>query len=158
MGFSLGLGYAHPSNGDNVVSSMVGGMMTVRNGDFPMKTGDRVMWYFYFERDCFSENGVRNLSIHSNGSTYGSADPYYSQRRGKMLQQNGMYDRKCGPGGLDKIAQTSGKLPIALIKPFFEGFGLSGIYPFDRVRVIGKAMSNARPFDGVDILVCTQSM
>eukprot|EP00961_Rhodomonas_salina_P191482 2584150-Rhodomonas_salina.1 len=27
MGFSLGLGYAHPSSGDTVVSSMIGGML-----------------------------------------------------------------------------------------------------------------------------------
>eukprot|EP00961_Rhodomonas_salina_P164211 2211927-Rhodomonas_salina.1 len=42
MGFSLGLGYAHPSSGDTVVSSMIGGMLSVQNGHFHMNTGDAV--------------------------------------------------------------------------------------------------------------------
>eukprot|EP00961_Rhodomonas_salina_P009624 130335-Rhodomonas_salina.1 len=59
MGFSLGLGYAHPSSGDTVVSSMIGGMLSVQNGDFHMNTGDAVQWYFSFEKDIFDRHGRR---------------------------------------------------------------------------------------------------
>lgn len=167
MGFSLGLGYAHPSSGDNVVSSMIGGMMTVRNGDFPVKTGDRVMWYFYFEKDFFTETGYRNfeeigkIDEDNYGRPFPSQrDPHRNERYAKMLMQNGVYERNnvSRPDMLKVIVQTSGKLPIALVKPYFEGFTPETIFPYDKMRVFGKAVSNARPYEGVDILICTQSI
>eukprot|EP00961_Rhodomonas_salina_P245021 3311092-Rhodomonas_salina.1 len=59
MGYSLGLAYAHPSSGDNVVSAMVGGMISVQNGHFQVHTGDIIMWYFDFERPYFTDDGGR---------------------------------------------------------------------------------------------------
>ena len=164
MGFSLGLGYAHPSSGDNVVSSMIGGMMTVRNGDFPVKTGDRVMWYFYFEKPCFTETGYRDIENVNRDDLIrpfpSQRDPHRNERYIKMLMQNGVYERNnvSRPDMLKTIAQTSGKLPIALVKPYFEGFTPKTIFPYDKMRVFGKAVSNARPYEGVDILICTQSI
>lgn len=48
-GISLTQAFAHPHTGDTALSTMIGGMKTIRNGRFPMYAGDLVMWYFEFE-------------------------------------------------------------------------------------------------------------
>eukprot|EP00961_Rhodomonas_salina_P295328 3935359-Rhodomonas_salina.2 len=60
-GISLTQAFAHPHSGDTALSSMIGGMKTIRNGRFPCYAGDQVMWYFEFEADAgvFQENGER---------------------------------------------------------------------------------------------------
>jgi hypothetical protein len=169
MGFSLGLGYAHPNSGDNVVSSLIGGMMTVRNGDFPMRTGDRVQWYFYFEKGFFESDGKRikaDLDDHvhdmaherrqwPNEITKSDNDPYRMSRYIHAMQQNAVYDVNHVMNKNKRIDYTIGKIGAASIKPYFEAYGLDE-YPLDRIRVFAKAVSNARPYDNVDIIICTQ--
>lgn len=51
-GISLTEAQAHPHAGDTALSSMIGGLKTIRNGRFPVYAGDAVMWYFEFEADA----------------------------------------------------------------------------------------------------------
>ena len=44
VGVSVGLAYAHPNSGDNMCTSMIGGMKTVMNGAFDIQGGDLVHW------------------------------------------------------------------------------------------------------------------
>ena len=53
QGVALGTAYASPLTGDTVASVLVGGVVTVMNGAFPMHTGDQVQWYFDFEENNF---------------------------------------------------------------------------------------------------------
>ncbi len=166
MGFSLGLAYAHPTSGDTVASSMIGGLMTVRNGPFRICTGDRVQWIFSFEYNKFDEMGRRTKAANTQKlDIYKNNNNHQINRMKATLMQNGVYDfehfmtdiKKSQTGSKkDPGAKTTGKIPIAVIKPFFDGLLPEEIFPRDRMRIIGKAISNARPWDNVDIMICTQ--
>lgn len=150
MGYSLGLAYAHPSSGDNVVSAMVGGMLSVQNGHFQVHTGDLIMWYFDFERPYFTDEGGRpeNIEVVNIAPDRGA-----DERRKTHLRENGVYPG--GPGeGRDR---NSGKTQIAYPKPYVLEFNRPPNWK-DKRRVFARAMSNARPFDKLDLLICTQSI
>lgn len=145
MGFSLGLAYAHPSSGDTVVSSMIGGMLTVQNGHFPVCTGDMIMWYFSFEEENFDPQGRRLAEDMTEKRTL---DPATKGRETMHQRQNGNID-------IGNEHHT-GKVNVAYPKPYFPSKHRTG--GLDGLRVFAKAVSNARPFDMVDILICTQSI
>ena len=62
QGYSLGVASANHLSGDIMTSVQVGGMLTVRNGDFACETGQMVQWYFDFEKGSFHEDdgGLEN--------------------------------------------------------------------------------------------------
>jgi hypothetical protein len=43
-GISLTQAFAHPHTGDTALSTMIGGLKTIRNGRFPVYAGDLIMW------------------------------------------------------------------------------------------------------------------
>jgi hypothetical protein len=145
MGFSLGLGYAHPSSGDTVVSAMIGGMITVQNGGFDICTGDPVMWYWEFERGFFDKDGRRLGAGYNAGQL--------ALTRGET-ERRAMHQRENGNIHIGN-EHHEGKRNIAYPKPFLRHPVLGGL---DKMRVFGKAVSNARAWDQVDIMVCTQSI
>lgn len=140
MGFSMGLGYAHPSSGDTVVTSMIGGLLTVQNGAFHVCTGDLLMWYFEFEDDNFDERGKRlPASLHRKQL------PFDAKRRKIHFEKE-----------LGNFPNTVGKQNIFLVKPTSIHDIME--YPGDLCRVFGKALSNARPYDKVDLVIGSQAM
>eukprot|EP00961_Rhodomonas_salina_P302329 3940804-Rhodomonas_salina.4 len=140
MGFSLGTGYAHPNSGDTVVSAMIGGMLTVQNGGFMVSTWDIIMWYWDVEKDYFDPSGKRINVLQL------PQDPDAKRRKMMADRQNGNWPKE----------GVVGKSFIAYPKPF--SLSDSNNHLMDKLRVFGKAVSNARPFDKVDILICTQSI
>lgn len=168
MGFSCGLGYVHPSNGDTVVSALIGGLTTVRNGAFPIKTGDLVMWYFDFEAICFDKNGRRVVVQQQNGNMLPEPGIGLDPRDAgvAMRDDDGIIDRRNAwqrqngnvgaPGhNIDTNQERhGGKHNVFLVKPFFHTSARD--YYMDRVRIIGKALANARPYDMVDIQIGSQ--
>lgn len=144
MGFSLGLGYAHPSSGDTVVSAMIGGMISVQNGHYHVCTGDQIMWYFEFEEVFFDRDGRRIRD--AKGGVLGPAE---RARRGAHRRENGHYE------GTNE--RNTGKTNIAYPKPYLPP-ALEKLGGLDRARIFAKAVSNARPFDKLDLLICTQSI
>lgn len=147
MGFSLGLGYAHPSSGDTVVSSMIGGMISVQNGAFDLCTGDYVMWYWEFERPFFDKDGWR-IDNADESELLLTRDE--RERQTMHLRQNG----EIHIGN----EHHEGKKNIAYPKPFVHRWDKPELGALDRLRVFGKCVSNARAFDVVDLMVCTQSV
>lgn len=140
MGFSMGLGYAHPSSGDTVVTSMIGGLLTVQNGAFHVCTGDLLMWYFDFEDNQFDERGKRKPP---GGNPVQL--PFDAKRRKIHFEKE-----------LGNFPNTVGKQNIFLVKPTSIHDIMQ--YPGDLCRVFGKALSNARPYDKVDLVIGSQAM
>lgn len=146
MGYSLGLGYAHPSSGDNVVSSMIGGMITVQNGHYEACTGDLIMWYFEFEVPFFDQEGRRPKD----------AAPATRKRNRDEIDRERTHKRELGKWdqGFEK---TVGKVNVAFPKPYYPDYSKAS-FDMDKMRIFAKAVSNARPFDKIDLLICTQSI
>lgn len=176
VGISLGLAYAHSHSGDTVGSVMVGGLKTVLNGAFPVHTNDLLMFYFDEEIPLFLEDGdraQRNLQRHDgkvqvttnilkflngSGTTIEVAEPtkyvLTSNSKRRMMyhdQQQGTYARTPEHGA------STGKTCVAKIKPYITSKH-SEFFPCDRRRVFGRAISNAQPYEMVDIVLSRQSI
>ena len=116
-------------------------MVTVRNGAFPIKTGDMVQFYFDFETNYFDEYGYRrganDDAVDLNQDTNTKRKRDYAERSLGMTtanerKHNIAYPKACNILTCDR--------------------------PLDRARIFGKAMSNAGAWDMVDILIGRQSI
>jgi len=147
MGYSVGTAYAHEYNGDTIASVMIGGLVTVQNGRYAMHTGDPVCWYVqYVEEVCFDPDGKR-LEDHPSkllDSLYGAGGIAHVRPTGKQ----GHAMRNSGFG------DTKLKDNIFLPKPFFFENASFG----DTRRVFAKCLSNAAPYERVDIMIASQSL
>ena len=175
QGIALGQAFASHISGDTVASVLVGGVMTVQNGAFPMQTGDLVQWYFDFEENCFEtqptpEQGRRREAVDNNdnvmppdsmsglisrkrqymdGKTFGVASGYgqdYQRCKDtKGIVRIKSYQYRPKTYFIDGPANHVVKLSTK------ESFG-------DKIRVFAKCISGGRPFDAVDIMLMTQSL
>jgi hypothetical protein len=162
VGVSVGFGYPHPLSGDTVCTTMIGGMRTILNGAFEIDTGDIIQWYWSAEEPCFDKNGRRRDQIteqRSQGvSTWlrennrqGSSD---SVRRKTFHERgNGVFTNSQTDGTVTFGAKKEIAFPKSL-RPALDGAFRLG----DRMRVFGRAMSGARPWEMVDVQICRQSM
>jgi hypothetical protein len=167
VGVSLGLAYAHPHSGDTVASVMIGGLRTVLNGHFQVHTNDLLMFYWEDEYDLFEDDGSRKdrakiqadpFNWIKNGSTKEVTDRATRERRDYYGMQNGIY--KNGPDG-----SHSGKKSVAMIKPYIVSKYVDlndstsiQHFPLDKCRIFGKAISNAQPFEMLDIMLSRQAI
>ena len=164
VGVSVGLAYAHPNSGDNVATSMMGGMITIMNGAFEVRGGDSLQWYWDVEEPCFTENGLRRREriksstgdmpmssedvtsfLAGNRATFGDGD----ERRRKF------FERGQGTFGPPQ-ANIQGKVRVAFPKPFIHQDEDESVY--DRMRVFAKAVGSAKRFEKLDIMICRQSL
>lgn len=158
QGYSLGVAAASHKAGDIMTAVQVGGMITVRNGDFVMKTGEMVQWYFDFESDMFHKsNGQSSISI--SGQSY---IRYYKE--GERILDN-------SPPGTNSISQKrkfndrgerganvkNQKSNIFYPKPYVMNCYLGDFYG-DSHRVFAKCVNGGRPGDMVDLMMMTQSL
>jgi hypothetical protein len=163
IGVSVGFAYPHPLSGDNVCTTMIGGMRTIMNGAFEIDTGDMIQWYWSAETNCFDNNGRRHdpldpQSLRSQDVTaflqgHGRALSRDNARR-KAVQErgNGVFN-----GMPDGNVSYNGKVEVAFpksIRPRKDGVIVIG----DKTRVFGRAMSGGRPYEMVDVLIMRQSM
>ena len=154
LGVALTTGYAHPSSGDTVCSVMVSGLRTIRNGPFQINTNDTLQWIWDVERMLYDkETGEKLQTI-----VQGIESLLESKKRSFAAMNSGTYsaDRMGGKA-------NAGKKNIAVIKPFRialaqETLRSRVLHAYDHSRIIGRAMSNAQPYEMVDILVSSQSM
>ena len=169
MGYAQTLGWASSDSGDTMTTVMVGGMRTVKNGDFEVRTGDLIMWYWPFERDCFEQDGSRKPIIYScirewkeeNGKmvyevSHINMDPAISQEHMPAWNltkpeeiRKEMSERTYG-------ARPNEPKIVAKIKPYRKDYENPRLY--DHLRVFAVAMSAARPYDDVDIKISRQSL
>jgi hypothetical protein len=144
VGYSVGLAYADEYNGDTVASVMIGGVVTVLNGAFPMYTGDLVHAYWQFEEKDFQANGARSPLARNE------IDEDSATKRRKTFQQRayGMSEK------INKNGSMTTKDNVALPKPWC--YSESSF--MDTQRIFGRALCSARPYEMVDILINRQSM
>ena len=78
-GVALTTGWAHHLSGDTALTCMIGGTITIQNGQFNVCVGDKVQWYLPAESGRFLQNGRRrNLE---DAPTDASANPLSEKDR-----------------------------------------------------------------------------
>jgi hypothetical protein len=159
VGYATTLGYAHPNTGDTMTSVLIGGLITVMNGDFEVYPGDLVQFYWRFEKDDFLPDGRRKpyLDIWDHEQVRGNVNPAHTTT---------VLGKRERPGDKDSGLRQAyhelsyGQKPdkhklVAKVKPYFRDDDNPRLY--DWVRVFGVAISSARPNDMVDIKISRQS-
>ena len=136
QGYSLGRAYASPISGDTVFSVLIGGCVTALNGHFAMHAGQLVQWYFDFEHVYFS-------NVHDNINVVG-------QRVGA---------RRAVPdviGPKRRRLEEPRRKSFVHPKPYVPDWDRE-VYA-DKMRIFGKCLNGAGPFEPVDIMIMTQSL
>jgi hypothetical protein len=149
VGYSVGHACAHARNGDTVASVQIGGLRTVLNGGYDISTGDLIQMYIpEVEESYFFKNGGRKEA--SSVIAPGHAGD-------QELRQN-FYTRGqgvVGPSGSSKRVKNC----MFSVKPYVESMNQHQfVYSGDKVRVFARAVSSARPWEPVDIMIARQSL
>ncbi len=162
VGVSVGMAYAHHLSGDNVCTVMAGGMKTVMNGAFEIDTGDMLQWYWSAEESCFDKDGKRHDPITDRRSQGVAAWMAANEKTGSQdsMKRKAFYQREQGvfvgsqtDGNTNYNAKKELAYPKSL-RPAKDGsYRLS-----DKMRIFGRAMSGARPFEPFDVMISRQSM
>lgn len=165
VGVGVGVAYAHPNSGDNVATAMIGGLVTIMNGAFPVLAGDPIQWYWDAERACFQASGHRyegqiqgaqgQLPTSEDVLSYLAnhhVDPSRQEEKRRKFFDRG--NGNFAPPMYD--GNVTGKLQVAYPKPF--RFQDTEERVADRLRVFGKALTGARPFEMFDVMVSRQSL
>jgi len=160
VGYATTLGYAHPNTGDTMSSVLIGGLITVMNGDFEIFAGDPVQFYWCFEKDDFDPRGRRKpyLNIWLDDGTIGNLDPSIEESSSKKRTWSGTKDSQIRQAYHElSYGQKKDKQKlVGKIKPFVPDDENPRL--FDWVRVFGMAIASARPNEMVDIKISRQSM
>ena len=162
VGYATTIGYAHPNTGDTMTSVLIGGLITVQNGDFEVFAGDPVQFYWCFEKDDFQKDGRRRPYLNIwDGTTPQNVDPSVdvsdSRKRTWQAREDSEIRRRTYElsYGQFKNKKNKGKL-VAKIKPYFPDEDNPRLH--DWFRVFGIAIASARPNEMVDIKISRQSM
>ena len=162
VGVSVGFAYAHPLSGNDACATMLGGMRTIINGAFEVDTGDMIHWYWEAETNCFDVDGrrfdpiadVRSQGVGTFLQGHGASLTRDSKRRKITYEQsNGVFTN----AQIDGTVTHNGKRDVAFpkaLRPGRDGRERLG----DRVRVFARAISGARPYEAMDVLIGRQSM
>lgn len=136
QGYSLGRAWASPISGDTVFSVLIGGCVTAVNGHFAMHAGQLVQWYFDFEHASFASAHGDAGAVGQRVTVRAAAPQVIGQKRRRLeepLRENFVYP-----------------------KPYVPHMG--GEVHGDKVRIFGKCLNGAGPFEPVDIMIMTQSL
>ena len=158
VGVSVGSALAHPNSGDNMATSMIGGLKTVYNGAFQIYAGDLIQWYWEEERPCFLADGRRvpELIEGENGMLTSDHVSRFLEQAPAVAdddeRRRKFYDRVNANYG----PVRNGKTRMAFPKPFRYDDNNERIH--DRMRVFAKALIAARPYEKVDIMIARQSL
>ena len=167
MGYAQTLGWASSNTGDTMTTVMVGGMRTVMNGDFEIRTGDLIMWYWPFERDCFEQDGSRKTIEFScirewqPGTTkytvsHANIDPAVAHDKKEEWSLSKTEESRKERSELTYGSRPNEPKIVAKIKPYRKDYDNPRMY--DQLRVFAVAMSAGRPYDNVDIKISRQSL
>lgn len=160
QGVSVGTGWASDLSGDTFASAMIGGMVTIINGHFPVFTGDLVHWYFDFEEVMFDSEGYRlPTRNHLRPNTVERV-----VRRRQLGNDNPVARREAE---LESVARRNmygtykqynqGKSNVFLMKSLMPRKRQNGrVYAItmgDKERVFGKVINGGGPWEQVDIMI-----
>jgi len=143
-GFVLSDAQGHPLNGDTAVTLFIGGVITVRNGRFPVMAGEDVHWYFEEEANAgvFDDEGNRKPRA--------ANDPTPNDETPLDHQQVKIRDHSYAERALTK--------KVVYVKSLKIGIMGKGSSLLDARRCFGNAKLDAGPWEYVDIKVCRQSL
>jgi len=146
QGYAQTAAYASAQSGDTVLSVLIGGIVTARNGHFPMRCGQTVQWYFNFEKEEFCHAhmsmGVSDWDIGSRikrDEGANDAEMPLTDRRGKL---DGHPNR------------TLFALPKPYVISSKDGIEFYG----DKIRIFAKCIGGGGPHEMVDLQLTTQSL
>ena len=174
MGYCLKMAYACDLTGDTVGTCLIGGMQTVMNGAFEIKSGEVVQWYFDFEEDMFYRENIEDKKtglVHQKGSrkifpnnpsTDGRLPPTIEEIKEKdyvapsLSQQNRKaFEDRNYRGDVDSFPKNFTKKNMIYPKPYkllpdgSEHYG-------DKIRIFAKCINGGRGGDAIDIMLMTQ--
>jgi len=175
QGVALGTAYASPLTGDTVASVLVGGVVTVMNGAFPMHTGDQVQWYFDFEEVNFRLNDlIDNISraeyaIGSRKTTTQDITTKRDSQSDLQKRKRDYFDAHVSGQSTNSIGNISG------LKSTPNKFRIKSYHLYqqneptgdetmcldhygDKSRIFAVCLGGGRPYDMVDIMLMTQSL
>ena len=160
VGYSVGHAYAHSGVGDTMASVQVGGLRTVINGAFDVQTGDLIQMYMpEVEANFFETDGGRKFialdsektDVTATMNAAGTINTTTKQRRDFYNRGNGLVSHASS----DKRLKTG----CFSVKPYLETLNTGGfVYYGDKMRVFARALSSARPYEPVDIMIARQSL
>jgi hypothetical protein len=164
VGYSVGRACAHGYKGDTVASVQIGGLRTVLNGEFNVQTGDLIQMYIPdAEEQLFNADGGRrrvngikdakNLFLHNQTNQKPLSEQEKKRRR--------FYSRGLGIGTGNKKNGKENRIKTGVfsIKPYLESLNDDCLqYYGDKIRVFARAVSCARPFEPVDIMIARQAL
>jgi hypothetical protein len=164
VGYSVGKACAHGYLGDTVASVQIGGLRTVINGAFEIQTGDLIQMYLPIaENVMFKANGGRRditevqLVEDLDAAVGGVACETGMSNKDKS--RRAFHSR--GNGVDDAAGATNSRIKTGMfsIKPYVESLNEHGKqYYGDKIRVFARALSCARAYEPVDIMIARQSM
>ncbi len=158
VGYSVGRACAHAHKGDTIASVQIGGLRTVQNGAFEVQTNDLIQMYIPdAELGMFLPGGGRKYVEHQtelkklveDGSTL------------PIMDRNGQQRRDFYSRGLGMTSNGNNRVKTGMfsVKPYVESQNEDGIqYNGDKIRVFARALSCARPFEPLDIMIARQSL
>ena len=173
QGVALGTAYASPLTGDTVASVLVGGVVTVMNGAFPMHTGDQVQWYFDFEENNFrldSElHNNTNLeyaigsrkTIENDHSNDPDLKSNLQKRKRDYFDAHVSGQSKNSIGNISGLKSGNNKFRIKSYQLYQRQHGADTMcldHYGDKSRIFAVCLGGGRPFDMVDIMLMTQSL
>jgi len=159
VGYSVGHACAHSRNGDTVASVQIGGLRTVLNGGFYVSTGDLIQMYIPEVEAAFFNGGGGRLQVDS--ASFAAKAPTFdtpaARTQTEKLRQN-FYTRGQGTPGAPGSSKRL-KTCMFSVKPYLESQNDGWIdYYGDKMRVFARAVSSARPWEPLDIMIARQSM
>jgi len=151
VGFANTLGYAHAHHGDTMTSVHIGGLRTVMNGDYSIRCGDKLQWYWPDEAHLFFDGKGKRIP---KGTTPAHLlNPPSGGGLGSRPQ--GVTDRE--EFHTLQFGQTKDKQKyVPRIKAYVEDPDHPRLY--DYMRVFAVAISSARPHEMFDIMIARQAL
>ena len=146
QGYAQTVGYGNAVSGDTVLSVLIGGIVTVRNGHFPMRCGQAVQWYFNFEKDLFSSQHAGAASEWDIGSRL---LPQLVMPNGAALP---LTDRR------GQMEEHSLRTLFALPKPYVISSTTGTEHYGDKIRIFARCIGGGGAHEMVDLQLMTQSL
>ena len=138
---------AHPINGDTAVTLFIGGIITIKNGRYPVKGGDEMQWYFESEAEAGVFDGSRDgMRV--------ARDPHETI----VAPDKPSIDRRLTALRDHRYGERAASKTVTYVKACRPGFDGRGATMMDLRRVFGIATGDAGPFEKVDIKVSRQSL
>ncbi|NBW90709.1 MAG: hypothetical protein EBR51_12580 [Gammaproteobacteria bacterium] len=120
-----------------------------------------MQWYFDFEQDQFS---LESNNKYRQGERISEPEQQrLDEHTRKKMRYNDfrLMGSEPGIGNTKGLKNSSSIFRIKSYQPYMLdllGAKIAVTHYGDKTRVFAKAMSSARPFDHVDIMLCTQAM